>query len=165
MYFNVSKYAAIITVALFTFTEICKALAKAIVGRFLGILTYSNFVDFAIITTAITFLARGYSNEAGEGPHILGWSLFFAWMDLTLLLAHNRRFGLTIYMALDMMTSMLWSLVIFVPSFAAFTYGCHLATGQKGHAKGHCTQNIAICNPCQFRSCFQLCLKKATLTL
>ena len=57
--------------------------------------------------------------------HLLGWALFLAWMDLTIFLGKMDFFGRHIYMTWQIMKSMFWNLVVFVPSLVAFASAFH----------------------------------------
>ena len=57
--------------------------------------------------------------------HLLGWSLFLAWMDLTIFLGKMDIFGIHIYMSWQIMKSMFLNLAVFIPSLVAFASAFH----------------------------------------
>ena len=57
--------------------------------------------------------------------HLLGWTLFLAWMDLTIFLGKMDFFGRHIYMSWQIMRSMFLNLAVFIPSLIAFASAFH----------------------------------------
>ena len=64
-------------------------------------------------------------NNHNIQKHLLGWSLFLAWSDLTIFMGKMDFFGRHIYMTWQIMRSMFLNLVVFVPTLLAFASAFH----------------------------------------
>ena len=81
-------------------------------------------IDWIIISFTVAFLILAPNNTELAG-HFLGWTLFFGYMDITLLWAYNRWFGKYIYMTFHVIKAMLKSLIVYSPCFLAFAFAFH----------------------------------------
>ena len=125
LWYYLTRYVSIIFIAILFLWEIHEIILSWINEKQLVnyLTTLNNYTDWIILCTSTSFFIFGETTEAGG--HILGWSLFFIYMDVTLHLAHNRWIGQYIYMALCIIKSMGLSLIIFLPTFCGFAFAFH----------------------------------------
>ena len=64
----------------------------------------------------------------GRQATLLGWSLFLAWIDLTIILARFDRFGKNIYMTYNIVKKISWPMIAYFPTLVAFgiAFSCFL---------------------------------------
>ena len=65
------------------------------------------------------------SHKSGAQEHLLGWALFFAWIDLTVFLARFDLFGRPIYLSWHVLSNVAWSMIVYIPTVVAFAAGFH----------------------------------------
>lgn len=58
--------------------------------------------------------------------HLAAWMVFFAWINMILYLGRLQNIGIYIFMALNVLKTMLGVLLTFTPWFAAFTFGFYI---------------------------------------
>ena len=63
--------------------------------------------------------------KSGLQEHFLGWALFLAWIDLTIILARFDLFGRHIYRSFYVIKNVAWSMSVYLPSLIAFAFGFH----------------------------------------
>ena len=63
--------------------------------------------------------------QSGWQEHILGWALFLAWIDLTIILGRFDVFGRHIYRSWHVMKNVAWSMIVYVPIMFAFASAFH----------------------------------------
>ena len=78
-----------------------------------------NLLQWIIGILSLGFLIFTPHN-VDAGSHLAAWSVFLAWMDLTLLLGRFDYFGEYIFMATSIARRMLKFFIVYFPSFAAF---------------------------------------------
>jgi hypothetical protein len=87
--------------------------------------SFENQLELFIIGLAIGFHVNS-KNNIELAAHLGGWSLFFAWIDLTLILGRLPFFGKNIYMSMDVTKTMIWCLIAYLPSLIAFASAFHM---------------------------------------
>jgi hypothetical protein len=87
--------------------------------------SFENLLDLFIIGLAIGFNISS-QNNIELAAHLGGWSLFFAWIDLTLILGRLPFFGENIYMSINVTKALMGCLMVYVPSLMAFASAFHM---------------------------------------
>ena len=125
LWYNITRYASIILVTLLFLWELHEIILDFKKKKpFSYLKSLSNYLDWIIICTAASFLVF-WENNIEVGCDLLGWTLFYVYLDLTLHLAHHHWIGQYIYMALSIMKTMCLALVIFTPILCAFAFAFH----------------------------------------
>ena len=79
-----------------------------------------NWLQLLILLLSLVFVfIAPYNTEFGI--HIGAWAVFLAWLDITTLLGRIELFGEYIFMAIDVTKTLLKTLIVFTPSFVAFS--------------------------------------------
>ena len=63
--------------------------------------------------------------KSGAQEHLLGWTLFLAWINLTLFLGRFDIFGVHIYRSFHVIKNVAWSMSVYLPSLGAFAIAFH----------------------------------------
>ena len=79
-----------------------------------------NYLQVFILILSGTFVCWAPFNLEG-GTHIAGWAIFLTWVNITTLLGRIEFIGKYIFMSIDVTKTLLKTLLIFTPSFIAFT--------------------------------------------
>ena len=95
------------------------ALKRAYISR------EENYLQWTIIAMMISFISTSH-NHIDTAQHLASWMVFFAWLDITLLLGEVDRIGECVYMSIDVMKNMLLCFSIYVPSLLGFSYGFYI---------------------------------------
>ena len=66
-----------------------------------------------------------HKDKSGLQEHLLGWTLFMAWINLTLFLARFDIFGIHIYRSFHVIKNVAWSMSVYLPSLGAFAIAFH----------------------------------------
>ena len=66
-----------------------------------------------------------HSSKSGAQEHLLGWTLFLAWINLTLFLGRFDIFGVHIYRSFHVIKNVAWSMSVYLPSLGAFAIAFH----------------------------------------
>ena len=107
-----------VLISLLVLWEICQILAMAIHQKLFEYVSLANVIDWIMISTSVSFLIIAPENTE-IACHFFGWSMFFGYMNFTLMLAEwSFDLGRTIYMALHVSWSILHKLLCFVPRYA-----------------------------------------------
>ena len=64
-------------------------------------------------------------HKSGAQEHLLGWTLFLAWINLTLFLGRFDIFGVHIYRSFHVIKNVAWSMSVYLPSLIAFAISFH----------------------------------------
>ena len=84
-----------------------------------------NFVQLVILVTSIGFIFVSHFNVY-LAEHFAAWMVFFSWIDLTLLFGQMDKLGEYIYMSIDVLQTMAICMIIYIPSFLAFSFGFYI---------------------------------------
>ena len=84
-----------------------------------------NFVQLIIMVTSIGFIIISHFNVY-LAEHFAAWMVFFSWIDLTLLFGQMDKLGEYIYMSIDVLQTMAICIIIYIPSFLAFSFGFYI---------------------------------------
>ena len=84
-----------------------------------------NFVQLVILITSIGFIVISHFNVY-LAEHFAAWMVFFSWIDLTLLFGQMDKLGEYIYMSIDVLQTMAICIIIYIPSFLAFSFGFYI---------------------------------------
>ena len=75
--------------------------------------------DFKMVTQSLT-------ERDQLKRHLFGWTLFLAWIDLTIFLGRFDIFGKHIYRSWHVMKNVAWSLMVYIPIIVAFACAFHV---------------------------------------
>ena len=89
------------------------------------ITTLEHIISLVIIILSLIFISVSQYVITTAG-HIIGWIVFFAWIDWTLQLGKADHTGRYIMMSVDVMKSMLFVLLTYVPCLFAFVFGFYI---------------------------------------
>ena len=87
--------------------------------------TLEHIISLVIIILSLIFISVSQYVITTAG-HIIGWIVFFAWIDWTLQLGKADHTGRYIMMSIDVMKTMLFVLLTYVPCFFAFVFGFYV---------------------------------------
>ena len=79
---------------------------------------------FLFLLTIAFILYTPYS--VNTGSHLAAWSVFLAWIDLTLLLGRIDYLGEYIFMATTIARRLIAFMFVYVPSFIAFAFAFNI---------------------------------------
>ena len=137
--YTITKYISNIFLMILTCIEIVQFLAKlqnAIWEKsFSELLEYcskQNMCEVLMIVLGQAFFGIQYKEGMdtrifGYRLHedFLGWTLFFAWIDLTIFLGRFDVFGKHIYRSWHVMKNVAFSMVVYIPVMIAFAAAFH----------------------------------------
>ena len=84
-----------------------------------------NYVQLVIFLTSTSFIIVSHLNVYFAG-HLAAWMVFFSWIDLTLLFGQTEKLGEYIYMSMEVLQTMAFCILIYIPSFLAFSFGFYI---------------------------------------
>ena len=118
---------AYILLALLACKELCEVFRRGI--SWSKIVPYfknlENYLQIFLLVCA--FLFMHYSkNNVDTALHFGAWMVFVIWIDTTLLMGRISKFGLYIYMSVEVTKTMLMCYLTYFPTFMAFTFGMHI---------------------------------------
>ena len=126
MIYNMTKYFSWGLLMVLIVMEILQFVSKVLTLEVKEYFTKQNMIEVAmLVTTLAFFIVQFIDDEYWLLEHLLGWSLFLSWMDLTLFLARFDLFGKHIYLSWHVLKKVGWSLVVYIPSVIAFSTAFH----------------------------------------
>ena len=84
-----------------------------------------HIISLMIIVLSLFFISVSQYKLSLAG-HIVGWIVFFAWIDWMLLLGKADEMGRYILMSVDVMKTMVFVLITYIPCFLAFVFGFYV---------------------------------------
>ena len=84
-----------------------------------------NYIQLALMTSMMGFIISSVI-DLDYTQHFGAWMVFFSWVDLTLLFGKMDRVGECVYMSIDVLKTMALCLIIYVPSYLAFSFGFYI---------------------------------------
>ena len=87
--------------------------------------SHENHVQLIVLTALIGFMSRSFF-DLDNSQHWAAWLVFFTWIDLTLRFGEMDTLGEYIYMSVDVLKTMGLCIVIYIPSFFAFSFGFYI---------------------------------------
>jgi len=87
-----------------------------------------NWAEVALLLCSGLYLILLYMPKVDEVlvHHLSSWSVFIAWIDVTLLMGRLPNIGATIQMCFHVVKSVLLLLAVFLPIFLAFGFAFHV---------------------------------------
>ena len=87
--------------------------------------SHENHVQLLVLTALLGFMVRSFF-DLDIAQHWAAWLVFFTWIDLTLRFGEMDTLGEYIYMSVDVLKTMGLCIVIYIPSFFAFSFGFYI---------------------------------------
>ena len=84
-----------------------------------------NWLQMILFILTLAFIFHTPSN-VNAGSHWAAWSVFLAWIDLTLLLGRIDYLGEYIFMATTIARRLITFMFVYVPSFVAFAFAFNI---------------------------------------
>ena len=84
-----------------------------------------NAVQIILFSLTIAFIFYT-PHDVNAGSHLAAWSVFLAWLDLTLLLGRVDYLGEYIFMATTIARRLISFMFVYVPSFMAFAFAFNI---------------------------------------
>ena len=127
-------YFAYILLVLLVLKELCEVFRRGISWSKKNRILYTtvhyfknmeNYLQIFLLGCAFAFLH--YSTyDVDTALHLGAWMVFSVWIDTTLLMGRISKFGLYIYMSVEVTKTMLMCYLTYFPTFMAFTFGMHI---------------------------------------
>ena len=127
-------YFAYIMLVLLVLKELCEVFRRGISWSKRNRILYTtvhyfknmeNYLQIFLLACAFAFLH--YSTyDVDTALHLGAWMVFAVWIDTTLLMGRISKFGLYIYMSVEVTKTMLMCYLTYFPTFMAFTFGMHI---------------------------------------
>ena len=118
--------AGIITLITLVFI---KEFTELTMNGFRGLRIYfkslQNWIQCLLIVFSTIFYFK-YETDLDISNHAAAWMIFLAWIDLTLYVAKVDIIGEYIYMTVIVCKTIFWCLLIYIPSYMAFTFGFYI---------------------------------------
>ena len=125
-YHVVTMYLSLCHVAFLFLIEIGQFASMAKNGQWLKYFGVQNIIEVGIYTSSTVYLTFLVDYDIRISQHVLGWTMFFAWIDLTLFLGRFGQFGKNIYLSIYVIKKVAWSLIVYIPSLIAFSSAYHV---------------------------------------
>ena len=84
-----------------------------------------NYLQLFLLACSFSFLYCS-TYDVDTALHLGAWMVFVIWIDTTLLMGRICKFGLYIYMSVEVTKTMLMCYFTYLPTFMAFTFGMHI---------------------------------------
>ena len=84
-----------------------------------------NWIQESILVLSVSYLFFSIY-DINLAVHAVAWMVFLVWIDLTLLLSKMDKIGEYVYMSKNVTKTMLFCMMIYIPSFFAFAFGFYL---------------------------------------
>ena len=114
-------------VCFFTLVIIHREVSEAWVG---GIRRYcsdfGNLIEALMIITTTTYLVGLTYFEIPLVEHLAAWSIFFAWIEVLIMLSRVPRIGMFTIMFGNVTKKLLWYLILYTPGLIAFALAYHV---------------------------------------
>ena len=106
--------------------EILQFLSKVLTSEKREYLTRQNMTEVALLGATFSFFVLQHkeqeiSPKSGLQEHLLGWSLFLAWSNLSIFLAKFDLFGQSIHLSWHVLNNVAMSMLVYVPTIFAFS--------------------------------------------
>jgi hypothetical protein len=90
--------------------------------------SYENWLEVILILLSGMYLGLLFFNDVNITlkQHLASWTLFFGWIEVTLLIGRFPVIGLLIHMSLQVIRQLLVCLLVFVPVMIAFALAFHV---------------------------------------
>ena len=110
--------------------EILQFLSKVLTSEKREYLTRQNMTEVALLAATFSFFVLQHkeqeiSPKSGLQEHLLGWSLFLAWSNLSIFLAKFDLFGQSIHLSWHVLNNVAMSMLVYVPTIFAFSLSLH----------------------------------------
>ena len=111
-------------------TKLLAAISEKDISEFLEYFSKQNVCEVIMLCLSHVFFFLQYNYlKNGAKPSLiedfLGWSLFMAWIDLTIFLGRFDVFGKHIYRSWHVMKNVAFSMVVYIPIMMAFACAFH----------------------------------------
>ena len=131
--FMISRYLTWGVVGILTGLEILQFIMKLVTKELWDYFSKQNVCEVLMLSLGQAFfvvqhndLKRSSTERDQEQRHLLGWTLFLAWIDLTIFLGRFDIFGKHIYRSWYVMKNVAMSLMVYVPIIVAFACAFHV---------------------------------------
>ena len=127
-------YFAYILLVLLVLKELCEVFRRGISWSKRNRILYrivpyfknlENYLQLLLLGLAFAFMHYSKTN-VDTALHLGAWMVFVVWIDTTLLMGRISKFGLYIYMSVEVTKTMLMCYLTYFPTFMAFTFGMHI---------------------------------------
>ena len=134
VFYDFTKYVCWGLVLVLSGMEILQFVSKVLTNEVGEYFTRQNILEAIMLIVAVAFFVVQFiedrstcmqSEKSGAQEHLLGWALFFAWIDLTIFLARFDLFGRPIYLSWHVLNNVAWSMIVYIPTVIAFSAGFH----------------------------------------
>ena len=134
--FTITKYSSWGILVILTGIEILQFIMKLVTKELWEYFSKQNICEVLMISFGQAFFVVQY-NDLKMGTqslterdqlkcHLFGWTLFLAWIDLTIFLGRFDIFGKHIYRSWYVMKNVAWSLMVYIPIIVAFACAFHV---------------------------------------
>ena len=93
-----------------------------------------NGVEIALITSTITYLVGIFYMDVDSVKHAAAWSIFFAWIEILIILSRVPRIGLYTIIFLNVSKKLLAFFMLFMPGLLAFSFAFYSLPSVKDSA-------------------------------
>ena len=127
-------YFAYILLVILVLKELCEVFRRGISWSKRNRILYrivpyfknlENYLQLLLLGLAFAFMHYSKTN-VDTALHLGAWMVFVVWIDTTLLMGRISKFGLYIYMSVEVTKTMLMCYLTYFPTFMAFTFGMHI---------------------------------------
>ena len=87
---------------------------------------FGNLIEIFMILSTTTYLVGLTYFEIPLVEHIAAWSIFFAWIEVLLMLSRVPRIGMFTFMFFNVTKKLLWYLLLYTPGLIAFALAYHV---------------------------------------
>ena len=131
--FTITRYLTWGVLGILTGLEILQFITKLVTKELCEYFSKQNVCEVLMLSLGQAFfvvqhndLKRSSTERDQEQRHLLGWTLFLAWIDLTIFLGRFDIFGKHIYRSWHVMKNVAMSLMVYVPIIVAFACAFHV---------------------------------------
>ena len=101
-----------------------------------------NCIEIGLITSTITYLIGIFYLDVHALQHASAWSIFFAWVELVIILTRVPRFGMYIIIFYNVSKKLLGYFMLFMPGLLAFSFAFYSLPSVKDSAFHGVTSSI-----------------------
>ena len=124
-FMDIHKYTTWAFLSILILVEVFQICGKLITGRICTYFSRQNFIDILILVLTCLYFYFIEINDYVASGHVGGWALFLAWMNFTFFLGKIPMFGKSIFISMNVATSICKVFVVYIPSLFAFTSAFH----------------------------------------
>ena len=134
--FTITRYSSWGILVILTGIEMLQFIMKLVTKELWEYLSKQNICEVLMLSFGQAFFVVQYNDlkmstqsltERNQlKRHLFGWTLFLAWINLTIFLGRFDIFGKHIYRSWHVMKNVAWSLMVYIPIIVAFACAFHV---------------------------------------